>query len=288
MRSSDLRRVLLSMAIALGHNLTGANAMLYYSSYILTELNGGSTTTAGVSHLTKEIGVAVAKVAGVCTALAVVDRVGRRPLLLVGSVLMLTSYAVFSACFWALESSPSSSFQTLGLWNLYAFIFAWNLSWAPLMWVVCVELLGDEFRSVGMGLTFAVFWLGSALSNQTLLSLFHTIGTSVSPKYPKVDIDNHSRSDVSSPPGTSGTFLLYAVLTSCSLVFVVLKVSEQLAVVRRQLLVHDDCVCMCVFVGSRDRRAHVRADRAAPGAALGAAPPAPGLIPSEPHSEELT
>lgn len=167
------RRVLLSMSIALGHNLTGANAMLYYSSYILTELSAG---TSPMSHLTKEIGVAVAKVAGVCTAIAIVDRVGRRPLLLTGSILMFVSYVVFSACFWMLEGSPSSRFEMLGIWNLYLFIYAWNLSWAPLMWVICAEILGDEFRSVGMGLTFAVFWLGSALANQTLLSLFDTIG----------------------------------------------------------------------------------------------------------------
>lgn len=169
------------MAIALGHNLTGANAMLYYSSYILTALRGNASIgVAPPSHLTKEIGVALAKVAGVCTAIAIVDRVGRRPLLLVGSVLMLVAYAVFSACFWLLAdaSDASTSYETLGLWTLYAFIFAWNLSWAPLMWVICVEVLGDEVRSVGMGLTFAVFWLGSAVTNQTLLTLFHAIGAS--------------------------------------------------------------------------------------------------------------
>lgn len=174
------------MSIALGHNLTGANAMLYYSSYILTELNGGASAAPVASHLAKEIGVAVAKVAGVCTTIAVVDRVGRRPLLLTGSVLMFVSYGVFSVCFWLLgeaqadasKASSSESYATLGLWNLYLFIYAWNLSWAPLMWVICAELLGDDFRSVGMGLTFAVFWLGSALANQTLLSLFHAVGKS--------------------------------------------------------------------------------------------------------------
>lgn len=213
------------MAIALGHNLTGANAMLYYSSYILAELHGGSAS-AGTSHFAKEIGVAVAKVAGVCTALAVVDRVGRRPLLLAGSVIMLASYAVFSACFWVLEDSPSASFQTLGLWNLYVFIFAWNLSWAPLMWVVCVELLGDDFRSVGMGLTFAVFWLGSALSNQTLLTLFHAIGMLRKFGLPWVDMRGERAHRLAFSTGTSYTFLLYAGLTSCSLAFVVLKVSS--------------------------------------------------------------
>ncbi|KAF1332145.1 Major facilitator superfamily, partial [Globisporangium splendens] len=196
--SMTRKRVLLSMSIALGHNLTGANAMLYYSSYILGKLSAGGTP---IPHVTKEIGVAIAKVAGVCTAIAIVDRVGRRPLLLTGSILMFVSYVVFGACFWLLDDDPtlSTKFEMLGIWNLYLFIYAWNLSWAPLMWVICAEILGDEFRSVGMGLTFAVFWLGSALSNQTLLSLFDAVGT-------------------------ANTFLLYAMLTACSLAFVFIKV----------------------------------------------------------------
>ncbi|RLN37871.1 hypothetical protein BBJ28_00000488 [Nothophytophthora sp. Chile5] len=168
------RRVVFCMTIAFCHILTGANAMLYYSSYILGELHTGDEHA--ISHLSKEILVGMAKLAGVCSAVVVVDRIGRRPLLLLGTSLMLSSHFVFALCFWSLDASHSELVQTIGEWNLYIFIFAWNLSWAPLMWVVCSELLPDDFRSVGMGLTFAVFWLGSALVNQTLVSIFHAIG----------------------------------------------------------------------------------------------------------------
>ncbi|RLN95115.1 hypothetical protein BBJ28_00000121 [Nothophytophthora sp. Chile5] len=185
------------MTIALCHILTGANAMLYYSSYILEELRAGDGHAT--SHLSKEILVGMAKLAGVCSAVVVVDRIGRRPLLLLGTSLMLSSHFVFALCFWSLDASHSELVQTIGEWNLYVFIFAWNLSWAPLMWVVCSELLPDDFRSVGMGLTFAVFWLGSALVNQTLVSIFHAIGT-------------------------GNAFLFYSVLTGGSLSFVYFKV----------------------------------------------------------------
>jgi SP family galactose:H+ symporter-like MFS transporter len=192
-----LRRVLFCVTIAFCHILTAANAMLYYSSYILDALQTG--TIHPVSPLGKEIWVGIAKLAGVCSAVAVVDRVGRRPLLLIGTSLMLASHFIFAICFWTLSSTHSEFVQTMGEWNLYAFIFAWNLSWAPLMWVVCSELLPDEFRSIGMGLTFGMFWLGSALVNQTLLSVFHAFG-----------------------PGNA--FLLYTTLTAGSLTFVFFKV----------------------------------------------------------------
>ncbi|KAL3666609.1 hypothetical protein V7S43_008233 [Phytophthora oleae] len=193
------KRVLFCVTIAFCHILTAANAMLYYSSYILDELQTGNTHP--VSSLSKEIFVGIAKLAGVCSAVAVVDRVGRRPLLLIGTSMMLTCHFVFAVCFWSLSSTHSETVQTIGEWNLYVFIFAWNLSWAPLMWVVCSELLPDEFRSIGMGLTFGMFWLGSALVNQTLLSVFHAFGT-------------------------GNAFLLYTFLAAASLCFVYFKVPE--------------------------------------------------------------
>uniref|UniRef100_H3GHE3 Major facilitator superfamily (MFS) profile domain-containing protein n=1 Tax=Phytophthora ramorum TaxID=164328 RepID=H3GHE3_PHYRM len=191
------KRVIFCVTIAFCHILTAANAMLYYSSYILEELQAGNSHP--VSGLSKEIWVGIAKLAGVCSAVAVVDRIGRRPLLLIGTSLMLISHFIFAVCFWTLSTTPSDVVQTIGEWNLYTFIFAWNLSWAPLMWVVCSEILPDEFRSIGMGVTFGMFWLGSALVNQTLLSVFHAFGT-------------------------GNAFLLYTTLTAGSLCFVFFKV----------------------------------------------------------------
>jgi hypothetical protein len=162
------------MAIAFCHILTGANAILYYSTYIMGELHtrGSSESSERIS----EIWIGVAKLAGVCFSITIVDRVGRRPLLLVGTCCMLACHIIFAASFWYLSPSRSGVVMLLGEWNLYLFIFMWNLSWSPLMWVVCSEVLPDAVRSVGMGLTFAVFWMGSALANQTLLTVFAWIG----------------------------------------------------------------------------------------------------------------
>jgi hypothetical protein len=80
-------------------------------------------------------------------------------------------------------------------------MFIYIISWAPLMWVVCSELLPNDLRSLGMGVTFAAFWFASAVINQTLLSLFHALGM-------------------------ANTFFLYASLTACTIVFVYTKVKE--------------------------------------------------------------
>ncbi|KAI9907300.1 hypothetical protein PsorP6_003614 [Peronosclerospora sorghi] len=191
------KRVLFCVAVAFCHIMTAANAMLYCSSYILNELQTGNDHP--VSPVNKEIWVGFAKLAGVCSAVAVVDRIGRRPLLIVGTAMMLLNHFVFAVCFWSLSSTHSEVVQKIGEINLFVFIFAWNMSWSPLMWVVCSELLPDQFRSIGMGLTFGVFWLGSAVVNQTLLSVFHLFVT-------------------------RNAFLLYTTLTAGSLAFALFKV----------------------------------------------------------------
>lgn len=148
--------------------------MLYYSAYILDALRSDESSTT--SKANKEIWIAIAKFAGVCLSIVAVDRVGRRPLLLLGTACMLIGHLSFAVIFWCLNSSSSAMLESIGTWNLYFFIFMWNLSWSPLMWVVCSEVLPDSFRSKGMGATFAVFWMGSALVNQTLLTVFEFIG----------------------------------------------------------------------------------------------------------------
>lgn len=65
----------------------------YYSSFILQKLRPSSAPVA--SALAKQTGVAIAKLAGVSTAFIVVNRVGRRPVLLVGSSVMLLSHVAF-------------------------------------------------------------------------------------------------------------------------------------------------------------------------------------------------
>ncbi|KAJ0395739.1 hypothetical protein P43SY_004270 [Pythium insidiosum] len=205
------RRVVLSLGVAFAHTLTGANAMLYYSSYIINSLSSGSSSFHGVS---KELGVAVAKLAGVCTAILVVDKIGRRTLVLVGSSIMVLADLLFAACFWSMNGeNASENHERLGIATLYLFIYAWNFSWAPLMWVICSEVLPDDMRSIGMGLTFAVYWLGSSLVNQTLLTVFQALGM-------------------------CGSFLAYACLTAATIVFVVRKVPETRGLSFEQITSH--------------------------------------------------
>jgi hypothetical protein len=55
--------------------------------------------------------------------------------------------------------------------GVFAFVFAWDVSWAPLMWVVVAELQPARHRAVGTGYAIACFWASSVVTNQLLWTL---------------------------------------------------------------------------------------------------------------------
>lgn len=106
--------------------MTGASAILYYSTYILRSLDLDESAVS-TSHFVSEITIGIAKLLGVCCAIILVDRVGRRRLLLFGSTIMLCSHLSFATSFWVVEGSNYAyQIHMFCLWNLYVFIFAWN------------------------------------------------------------------------------------------------------------------------------------------------------------------
>lgn len=202
--SADRKRVCIALGLAIGQAFTGAGAVLYYSHNIL---HG----TGIKDPLAAETGIAAVKLVGVALALGVVDRVGRRNLLLVGSIMMVICHVLMAGLFYgsspdAFDTSKAPQELPEGtrialIVTLHVFILFWNVSWAPMMWLVSSEVLPDRLRSAGMGLTLALFWLLCAVVNQTILSLFDSIGM-------------------------SGTFGLYGSTTAGALVFVYLYVPE--------------------------------------------------------------
>ena len=166
-----------SVLLAFFHAASGASALLYYSQDILQAVK--------VQHVIQtETTLAATKASGVLLAVCIVDKVGRRPLLLIGSGCMMLCLVTMSIVLYKIPY-PSDPTTSISYWKtnaivllLHVFIFCWNISFAPLMYLVCAELLPLKIRSIGMATTMAVYWLTCAWVNQILLSLFTIIGLS--------------------------------------------------------------------------------------------------------------
>ncbi len=158
----------LAVSSAIVQNMAFSNALLYYAKAIFD--------AAGLqNHLLPSLGVGTAKLLGVAAAIPLLPRVPRRGLLAAGMLGQIVACLAMAIAFATLQRG-SAALQAIVLTGMLLFIFAWDISWAPGLWVVCSELLPGDIRGTGMGLAVAAFWASSATSNQVVLTISDSVG----------------------------------------------------------------------------------------------------------------
>ena len=146
------RPILLAVAVAGFNQLSGINAILYYLNDIFA--------AAGFSHVSADRqAIAIGGVNLVFTALALtaIDRLGRKTLLLIGSVGLATMLAGTAAVL------SSGLHRDLLLWLLAGFIAFFAFSQGAVIWVYISEVFPTEVRSRGQSLGASTHWFADAV-----------------------------------------------------------------------------------------------------------------------------
>jgi sugar porter (SP) family MFS transporter len=146
------RPILLAISLALFNQLSGINAILYYLNDIFRD--------AGYSALTADlqsVAVGAANLLATVAALFLIDRIGRKTLLLIGAVgtaLSLSGVALIMG---------SGTGHAWLLWLLIAFIASFAFSQGAVIWVYLSEIFPSDVRARGQGLGSATHWLANAV-----------------------------------------------------------------------------------------------------------------------------
>lgn len=156
--STPLRvRVALGCGIQGWQQLTGINSIFYYSTTIFANVGVNSLVTTAITG--------IINVVATFLALPLIDRVGRVPLLVYGSIGM-------TVC--ALIIAIVAMFGTSGNYGICIIVFAclyivnFAFSWGPCGWLVPSEIYPLSVRGKAVSLTTAVNWLGNfAISEAT-------------------------------------------------------------------------------------------------------------------------
>lgn len=159
--------LLLCCLLFILQNLSGIDGVLYYAPRIFTELG----IPAGTAALIATVGLGAVNVAATIFALAYVDRLGRRVLLIAGSGVMTVGLGL--AIIADLSSTP-----LLGLVGLSIFIAAFAISLGPIPYVLMSELFPTAIRERGIAAASATSWLFNALVAASFLSGIELIGLS--------------------------------------------------------------------------------------------------------------
>ena len=144
--------IFLAASIGLFNQLAGINAILYYLNDIFR--SGGFSS---VSSDEQAVIIGVVNLLSTILGMSVIDRMGRKTLLLIGSVGTALSLAGVAYVF--------TTRQHLGalLWLLVGFIFFFALSQGAVIWVYISEVFPTRVRSKGQSLGSGAHWVANAL-----------------------------------------------------------------------------------------------------------------------------
>jgi sugar porter (SP) family MFS transporter len=176
------RPLLIGIGLAVLQQITGINAIIYYANQIFA--SAGFALSSQSTLTTWAIGGV--NVVATIIALAFVDHLGRRKLLLTGLVGMAVSLAALGVAFRfivpAIEGAPVAPPSVAGivtLIGLITFIISFAASLGPVVWTVITEIFHGRIRGRAVSICTAFNWLSAYLVSQSFLSLVGTMGSSL-------------------------------------------------------------------------------------------------------------
>ncbi|MGY4844284.1 sugar porter family MFS transporter [Kocuria sp. MNB10] len=157
--------VWVGIGLAALQQFVGINVIFYYSNVLWESVGFKESDSFTISVATSVVNVAVTIV-----AIFLVDRIGRRPLLLLGSAGMALSLGVMSVVFATAtkvmvdgqltpELGPVAGPVALIAANLFVVFF--GVSWGPLMWVLLGEMFPNRIRGAALAVAGAVQWIAN-------------------------------------------------------------------------------------------------------------------------------
>ncbi len=144
--------IFLAISIGLFNQLSGINAVLYYLNDIFA-----SAGYSSVSSASQAVYIGLANLVATGLGISIIDRVGRKALLLTGAVGTAISLAGVAWVF-----TTHSHLQLL-LWFLIGFIVFFALSQGSVIWVYLSEVFPTNVRSKGQSLGSSAHWISNAI-----------------------------------------------------------------------------------------------------------------------------
>jgi sugar porter (SP) family MFS transporter len=158
LRTPWLRRgMLLAAMLAIFQQLVGINTIVYYAPTILSAAGFGKSAA-----ILNSVGLGFLSIITTVIAAGIVDRVGRRPLMLGGLVAMVASMAIIGSVFFG-SALHATDGRIIAVTCLAVFKIAFSLSWGPLVWVMLPELLPLQVRGTAMGGAVFLNWAANFL-----------------------------------------------------------------------------------------------------------------------------
>lgn len=157
-----LKPILLAVAIAFFNQASGINAVIYYSAHIF-KMAGAAAESA----MLQSVIIGLTNMIFTLAALAVIDRFGRKMLMIVGSIGYIISLSTASWAFFTYGDNFSSAGGLVLLSALIVFIASHAFGQGAVIWVFISEIFPNRVRARGQALGSFTHWVFAAIYSQT-------------------------------------------------------------------------------------------------------------------------
>jgi sugar porter (SP) family MFS transporter len=157
------------MLLVFFQNFVGINTIIYYAPTLLTNVGFGAQ-----GAILANVGIGAVNMLFTLPGMYLIDRAGRRPLLLWGAVGMCLAMILLTVTNLA-GLGQGSMLLTLTLVGIIVYIASFSISWGPVQWVALPELVPLRARATGVAVCVTFNWLFNmavALAFPSLLDIF--------------------------------------------------------------------------------------------------------------------
>jgi SP family sugar:H+ symporter-like MFS transporter len=154
--------VWVGIGLSVFQQFVGINVIFYYSSVLWHSVGFTEKDSLQITVMTSVVNIATTVV-----AIALIDRVGRRPLLLIGSAGMTVTLGVLAFVFSsapldaAFQPQLSQTSGAIALWAANLFVVAFGMSWGPVVWVLLGERFPNRIRAAALAIAACAQWLAN-------------------------------------------------------------------------------------------------------------------------------
>lgn len=159
--------LLIAFVLMVGSQFSGINAIMYYSTEIFRNATGDANAAFKSS-----VWIGLVNLLATFIAIGLVDKAGRKPLLLVGNAVQVVALVTVGFIYARAPHSP----LLLGFVILYTAAFA--MAMGPLPWIVCSEIFPAKLRGRAMSVSTFCIWTGCLIVAQSFPYLLKRIGPS--------------------------------------------------------------------------------------------------------------
>jgi SP family sugar:H+ symporter-like MFS transporter len=149
----------------------GINVIFYYSTTLWQSVGFDESDALLITVITS-----VTNIVTTLIAIALIDKIGRKPLLLIGAAGMVVTLGTLAFCFSQATGSGKDlqlhgAYGTIALFAANLYVVSFGMSWGPVVWVLLGEMFNNRIRATALAVAASAQWLANWLVSTTFPSL---------------------------------------------------------------------------------------------------------------------